>query len=181
MFLRAGEAEKAEKLLVETLELDPEDPHTLLVLGELNLSQKAFEKAGERFSTLMQLAPQFGLAYLGLAQALTEVGRARDAQAALEAGIGHCPGDDDLLLALATSLMESKDLDRARTTWRRATELNRLNPAAWRGLARLAAETGDEVEMHRALDRAMNLDAEGTRAWLPEVAAKLPLINAYLA
>ena len=181
VLLRRGEPGKAEQLLAELLELDPEEPHALLVLGELKLSQGAFEEAGERFGHLVQLAPQLGLAYLGLARALTGVGRVGEAHAALEAGIGQCPSDDALHVTLAASLTEAKEFDRAKGAWRRAAQINRMNPAAWRGVAGLAAETGDEVEMHRALDRAMELDADGTREWLTEASAKLPLINAYLA
>ncbi len=148
------ELEQAEALLAQALEMDPELPPAKVLEGRIRLYRGNLAGAGEAFMTAVQLSPQYGDAYLGLAEALTRAERRKEAIEALAEGARQDPGNDVLLVAFAEALTGEKEYERARTAWRRATEINRFNAAAWRGLAAALARDGDETGSAQALSRA---------------------------
>jgi len=152
--LQREELEQAEALLAQALELDPELPAARVLEGRIRLRRGDVDGAGEAFMTAVQAAPTYGDAYLGLAEALSRKERRKEAIAALAEGWRQDPGNDALLVALAEALTEAKEFDKARDAWRRATEINRFNAVAWRGLAAALARDGDEVGSAQALSRA---------------------------
>jgi len=148
------ELEQAEALLAEALERDPELPAALVLAGRLRLHRGDVEGAGEAFMTAVQAAPRYGDAYAGLAEALIRAGRRKEAIGALAEGSRQDPGNDALLVALAEALAAEQEHGKARDAWQRATEVNRFNAAACRGLAAALARDGDEIGSAQALARA---------------------------
>ncbi len=177
---RRGDYEGAEGLLKRALEADPDLPEAHAQSG-LNRIARGDPAGGvESLARALELAPGYGPAYVWLASALAVLGRPDEAHRVLLEGNRRNPVDDGILVELGWSFSErTGEGARARESWRRAAELNRLNANAWRGLAWGAAEAEDELEMTRALDRAMELDPEGTRAFLDRSVCRKPLLEKY--
>jgi tetratricopeptide (TPR) repeat protein len=178
--VRRGDLDKAAGLVDRALEMDPEMPWALYYQGRMALDRGDAAAAASALRKAVEGAPGLGPAWAALAGALREEGRRDEAIAALSLGIRSCPGDDGLLVAAGLFWTAEKDRTKARQAWRRAAEINRKNPDAWRFVALGAAEAGDELEMHQALDRAMELDADGTRAWIEKEGSGAPSLRAYL-
>ncbi len=164
--LRRGDLERSEALAGRALEMDPEFPLALFAKGCLELKRGKAAAAAELLAKAVAGAPRFGEGYAVLSLALVQAGRLPEAEEALLRGMKECPGDDELLLAAGGFWRASNQPARARQAFRRAAEINRFNAEAWRCVARAASEEGDEVETHEALGRAMEIDPDGTRAWL---------------
>ncbi len=177
---RRGDLDGAEKVLKQALEEDPALPDALVQLGIIEISSGRPADAVEPLSKVIQAMPEYAPAYIGLALALDALGQPGDAHRALLEGRRRCSFDDALLVALGWSFAErEKDFAGARGVWRQAAELNRGNAGAWHGVAWAAAEAGDEVDMIRALDRAVELDRAGTLAFLEKAAVAQPLLKSY--
>jgi len=177
--VRRGELEKAEGLLGQALEADPDLLEARVALGRLWMAKGDPARAAEVLGGSLKLWPGSPASLVGLAEALRDLGRKGEALVALREAAARCPGDDRVLAALGQACAEADDVGGAREAWTRAAQMNRTNVDAWRGAAWAAARSGDELEMHRALDRAIELDPDGTRAWLEKEKSAVPLLATY--
>jgi tetratricopeptide (TPR) repeat protein len=178
--LKLGETERSQALVNRALEMNPDEPTALFTLAELHLRHDEPHGAEEASRKAVEAAPDFGEAYLLLAQVLDRLNRQARAHETLLAAARLCPSDVEVLIALASSYaLRLKDNESARRAIRRATEINRFSSDARRGLAVAAAEAGDASEMRAALDRAMELDPEHTRAWLHDLRPRHTLLQTY--
>ena len=60
-----------------------------------------------------------------------------------------------------------------------AVEAGPEKVAAWRLLGWIAAKDGDETRMREALDKAVELDREGTLAWIAKEKLTLPELDVF--
>jgi predicted Zn-dependent protease len=179
VFARRKEWEKAEALLAEALELDPEMCWAHGVQGEMRILQGRPGEAVELLAKAVELSRGYGRAWALLVRALTAAGKKEFARKALAEAARNCPGDPDVLVTLAESYVEESDLARARRALEEAVEARRENPEAWRRLAWIAAKSGDDPGMVRALEKAVEVDRDGTLAWIEKERVTVPELNAF--
>ncbi len=178
ILIRRKDFEKAEALVAEALDLDPDLAWSHGVLGRLRLRQGRFGEATESLAKAVELHPGYAAAWVLLGEALAAAGRKDFALKALTDGVKRCPVDDTLLVALAGMYREADDLDRAARALQQATTLNRFNASAWRGLAWIAVKRGDELAARQSIDKAIELDRDATLAWIAKESLTLPELNA---
>jgi len=75
--------------------------------------------------------------------------------------------------------LAQEDVGRARRALELAAHCNVENADAWRGLAWIAAKNDEDEPMRRALERAVEVDREGTLAWIAKESLTLPGLNAF--
>lgn len=177
VYLRRGDLEKAEGHLKAALELDPECPPALVLLGRLRLATKDLTGAGEAFATAVQAAPKYAAGYVGLGEALWRSGRRDEAAKAFAAGCAMAEGSDLIYGRFAAMAVESGAYPTALMAWRLALKHSSGNAEAWRGVALESARAGDALEASRALDEAMRLDPEGTEPWVESQKKVFPLLG----
>lgn len=176
--MRRKEWERAETLVREALDMDPELADAQVFLGELRLHQGRVPEAVELLAKAVDLHPGFADAYAVLAQALEADGKPEFAAKALAEGLKKFPTYDRLLLLVARACVAAEDFEKAGRVLEQAVTANNANAEAWRRLAWVAAKTGDESKMIESLDRASGIDREGTLAWIAKENLKLPEGNA---
>jgi Flp pilus assembly protein TadD len=140
--------------------------------------QGRLEEAIGALAKAVDLKPGSGEAHALLAEALTSAGKADFAAKVLEDGLRIYAEDDRLLVVASRSYVATEDFGRARRALEVATQTNSENAEAWRGLAWVAAKEGDEDRMRQALERAVEVDREGTLAWIAKESLTLPGLNA---
>jgi tetratricopeptide (TPR) repeat protein len=176
--MRRKDYERAEALVGEALEMDPELAEGQVFLGELRLHQSRLPEALEILAKAVDLHPKSGAAYAVLAQALEAAGQGEFAGKALAEGLKLFPTNDRLLLEVARACVAAEDFEKAGRVLEQAVAANDANAEAWRRLAWIAAKNGDESKMIESLDRASGIDREGTLAWIAKENLKLPEGNA---
>ncbi len=172
--LLGSDPELADRLLQRASELDPDSALVVAVSSRLFLRRGEWARAVESASKAIEAAPEFPAAHLALADALRGSGKAAEALDVLARAASAMPYNAGLLVAWAGALDAAGEAIRAGDVWRRATEIKRLDPAAWRGLAWNAAARGEEDLMARAVGEADRLDPAGTLAWIEREAGSRP-------
>lgn len=178
VLLARGDLDAAGAAAAEATEADPEYPVSGVLRARLHCLRNEWDAAIALLKETIPRAPDYGAGYVTLAEALAGADRHDDALNVLLEAEKFCTADVAVLLALATRLGKT-DAKRALEKWRRATEINHASAPAWRGLAGAAADLGDELLMTRALDRAVELDAGGTQAWLLASRPDRPALKSY--
>lgn len=163
---RSGELEKADALAAEAIDMDPEMPAAHEARGAVRLKQGRIDEAVEALAKAVELGPGEGPAWALLTEALTAAGKPDFAAKAMAEGLRHCPADDRLLVAAARAYLAQEDVGRAKRALELAAEQNPDNVDAWRGLASIASKEGEESKLIHAVDRAMQIDRDGTVAWM---------------
>jgi tetratricopeptide (TPR) repeat protein len=171
---RRGEFEKADALAAEALAQDPELPESHLALGEVRFRQQRWTDAAQSAARALQLDAKFARAYVLMAEVLSAAGKPEQADEVLDEATKHCTGDDRLLVALARRYVARDEPGRAERALAEAVEMNPENLDAWRMIALAARKDGDESRMILALDRASEIDRDGTLAWIAKENLKLP-------
>lgn len=176
---RHGDPGKAEVLAAEALEMDPELPTGHQAVGAVRLRQGRLNEAVEALSRAVELGSGNGPAWALLVEALTAAGKPDFAAKALAEGLKRCPEDDRLLVTASRAYLDQDDVERARRALERAAARNFENADAWRGLAWIAAKSDQDEPMRLALERAVEVDREGTLAWIAKESLTLPGLNAF--
>lgn len=128
--------------------------------GGLDKAEQAFEERD--FAAAARLAqaitgadPGQMEAWLLLASAQDQLGRASQAITALEQAIAHNPQAAAPHNALAPLYLRSRDLARAETHLRRAVEIDPAFAPAWHNLGKLCAASGRRAEAEQAFQGAV--------------------------
>jgi tetratricopeptide (TPR) repeat protein len=94
VYIDSGRRLDAAAAVTQLLEIEPDAQKYRLLLGQILLDQKQPEKALAQFSLLLKREPYNADGLLGFAAAARQVGMKDRADAALERGRQHYPGDD---------------------------------------------------------------------------------------
>jgi tetratricopeptide (TPR) repeat protein len=94
VYLDLGQRLDAASAITQLLEIEPDAQKYRLVLGKVLLEQKQPEKALAQFSLVLKREPYNADGLLGFAVAARQVGMNDRADAAMERGRQHYPGDD---------------------------------------------------------------------------------------
>ncbi len=82
-----GNPDKAIAVFTTALQNNPQAQKVYYELGRIYLDKNNFNKAAENFNKATQIDPEYGLAFLSLGVALTELGRTEEALVALDNSI----------------------------------------------------------------------------------------------
>ena len=121
----------------------------------------------DRADRLNLADPANSVALASLMEAWIELGRGDEARQRVEKMLESHP-DQTQLYRLHALILERTDAedDLVIAAWRRASDADPENAAAWTGLGRSLAQRGQGAEGESALGRAVELDEEGSAALL---------------
>ncbi|MBI2393108.1 MAG: OmpA family protein [Deltaproteobacteria bacterium] len=161
--LEAGDYETAGRLAAEVIAIDPTGyAYAYVILGDVALNAKAYEKALDYYKRALELDPKDGWAAQRMAQAYRKLGKMLEARATLRKFTEQNPGADaDTWDALAWIELEMGDSKRAEAAFRKALEASDGQDAeAWYGLALIHARRGDALAVERDLTALFALQPE---------------------
>jgi Tfp pilus assembly protein PilF len=98
-------------------------------LGQAYLEEKNYADAVSWFQTSVNRNKDYPDPYLGLAEALLDLGRVDEAVAQLENGVAAIPGDPGLLLALGQALYKAGRFGESRSRLEEAVRKDPVGPA----------------------------------------------------
>ncbi|RMG47272.1 MAG: tetratricopeptide repeat protein [Acidobacteria bacterium] len=124
LFLLAdGKPLEARTLLEEALEIEPDDPALLFQYAQTFIVAKDLPGAERVLRRAVRVHPDYGLAWYRLGQVLAQLGKDEEERAAYEKAIEHDPYNVAPRLALAESLIEAGQIEKARQVVEAARKL----------------------------------------------------------
>jgi tetratricopeptide (TPR) repeat protein len=84
VLMKLGEVEEAIAVLEESIRVSPESAMAHLLLGQLHLQVRKYEKAKQHFEEVIRVEPTLSHAHFGLANALSRAGRREESLKCLE-------------------------------------------------------------------------------------------------
>ena len=121
--IKENKIETAVELLLEAVELEPDNPLHLVNLGNLLLQHKEYEQAESFFLRALQLDEHMATAHFGLASLHYELGKYKDAASAFRACIALNMEDAEVYYLLGMSYLKLKNPLLASPFLQRASEL----------------------------------------------------------
>lgn len=113
----AGRTEDAERLLVDATERFPAEPSLYLSWSELASQREDWIEAYRRWQQTRERFPRESRSWVETANALRNLRRIEEADALLEAGMGHFPDNVDLVFSWALHAGGTKSSDVALARW----------------------------------------------------------------
>lgn len=110
--------------LQASFDLDQNNIQALLVKGNAYRDMRDTAKAEATYRDIMKRAPDFVQAYTNLALMFEEMGRPKDALAALELGAAKANPNPDLFQLLGEQYREARQNDKARAAFERALQID---------------------------------------------------------
>lgn len=157
----------AARLLERALELDPQHPDALVLLGRLRLQDSRYAEAADLLARALEHNPRDPELWVQAAAAYQQADDARRAAELAEEGLLLFPGRLDLLHTAAYALMASYQNDAAIRRFEEALPLLQGEDAAPRqeadllaSLALLHSRKKDEAASDSLYARALHLDPE---------------------
>ena len=105
--------EEAASCLRVALHSNPDDPETLMMLGNVMVATKGYEEGASAFEAYLRTCPTDAGAVMGLGQCLISLGRTEEAVAAMERGIEASPDDANMYGYMASVLVAIGQVARA--------------------------------------------------------------------
>ncbi len=135
----AGQLEKAEKNLLNSLSINPDKPATLISLGKVDRLKGNLDQAVDRLSTAISLDPSLIEAYLELGQTYQDRREVNDAIDTYLQAIDMVGKDPRPYLQAAAAYKESRDYRNSETMLRQAAQLSPSDQSIRRQLASMVA------------------------------------------
>jgi arylsulfatase A-like enzyme/Flp pilus assembly protein TadD len=142
-----------------------------ILLGDSGQPADSIRELGSLIADKKDFTP----AYIYLARALMEQGRADEAVRALDAGVRDNPRNYALLSVLGSLLVELQQDDRAAEILTRAIAIFDFDPDAWNNLGGIRMRKGDHRQALECFGRAIALNAGFTPAYVNSGAAHMAL------
>lgn len=152
--LKAQDVSSAEAYLTKALELEPDDPEALTLMGWLQLEVKANPaKAVEAYESVVAFKPEVAEAHNNLGVALQRMGDVDRAAASFSAAIALKPEYAEALSNRGWMLLHQDDPNAAERDFRSALALAPDDQGALYGLARVLKAKRDYAGAQEALAR----------------------------
>ncbi len=152
---QAGDGAAAAALYEKVLEIDPDQPDALHLLGVLACQDDDPGRGAELIERAVRLSPDQALYNSNLGAALRGAGRLDDALAACDRAIALDSGHPDAHANRATVLRERGAAADAEAACRRALTLSPNHPGAWNTLGLALRDGGKLTEAIDAYHRAI--------------------------
>lgn len=154
--LSRHEGSRARERLQGMIRTDPGNGLALELMGEVDLSNRAYPQAIDDFSRAVHAIPSLWLAYRNLALAKAATGDAAGAISAYQAGIAAAPDQPQLVAELASYYVRQGQSDQAIALYEALYQREPRSTDAARSLALLLATYRTD---RQSLDRARMLSA----------------------
>jgi tetratricopeptide (TPR) repeat protein len=149
--LSRNETAKATERLQHMVQSDPTDGLALEMLGEVDLSRKAYPQAEAELSQAIRVSPSLWYSYRNLALAKAGTGDTAGAVAAYQAGIKAAPDQPELVTELASYYVRQGQPDNAIGLFETLYQRQPRSSAAASNLAlMLATYKSDQPSLQRA-------------------------------
>ncbi|MFV1874771.1 tetratricopeptide repeat protein [Nioella sp.] len=149
VMLREGRFAEARDIVDQGLERDPRSGFLWTILGEIQVSSGCVEEAEATLRHVLETEPSQVRAVMILAQLLIDAGRLSEAHVLLEERLSRNSGHHGLWLVNADIQLLLGKRAEAESAYRRALAIQNQDIRAWRGLAKLLA---DSSQCESALD-----------------------------
>ena len=163
--LRGGRADLSQSFLAKARALEPNLGDRLAGKAEALVRERRWSEAAQAWQQAVALQPRNAAALIGLAEALSALGRAEAGQAAEDAAT-LATGDVALQLRAAGVLAESGVLGKAAALAERARALAPREPAAALRLGQIRRDQGRLTDAAALFRAALTLDPGLAEAWL---------------
>lgn len=173
-YVRAGENDKAIAFLQSVLKANPSNAAAYVLLGSVQLANKAPDQAQQSFMKAMEQQPTSDVGYKALADFYVTQNNDDEAVKTVRAGLEKVPDSFALQLTLAALQERSGDYEGAISTYQR---LNDKNPGSIAVSNNLASLLADHRTDKPSLDQAQALAASLQKSPLPQFKDTLGWVN----
>lgn len=163
--LRGGRADLSRSFLAKACALEPGLARRQARAAEALAREQRWPETAQAWQRTLALQPGDPAALIGLAEALSALGRAEAAEAAADAA-ARAPRDARLQLRAATVLAEAGKLDAAAATAERAQALAPQEPGPALRLGQIRRDQGRLTEAAALYRRTLAVDPASAEAWL---------------
>jgi len=150
-----GRFDEAETLLRDAMARFPNDPGPAIGWAALSHGRQDWAAAAERWARLRAEFPQQAVGYALGAAALRALARHTEAEAVLDAGVEHCPGDATLAIEHARIAHAARDWPEAARRWARVRACAADQPGGYAAGAQALHESGRRDEADTLLTQAV--------------------------
>jgi choline-sulfatase len=159
---RLNEDDRAEALLSEVLQKDPQIYVIPFMLGESALRRQNWERAAQQLQRCLELNPNFDSAMMGLARALAKLGRVDEANSWLRKALQNNP--ENYRASYETGLLEAKNNPAAAlSAYQKAIAIQPNFSPAQRELGMAFFQQKDYAAAATHLEKALSLGLEDAR------------------
>ncbi len=163
--LRGGRADLSRSFLAKARALEPGLARRQAQAAEALAREKRWPEAAESWQRTLAFEPGDPATLIGLAEALSALGRVEAAEAAADAA-ARAPREARLQLRAATVLAEAGKLDAAAAAAEQAQALAPGEPGPALRLGQIRRDQGRLTEAAALYRRALEVDPGSTDAWL---------------
>ena len=161
----AADYPAAVDLCLSQLELLPDFPPTLLLLGSTCFRLRRYSDAAAILGRFLEVAPSELWRTQALGHALQGLGRAKEARDHYAAVLGVLPGSVEARRGLALCLDQLGDQEQAADELAAVVAARPDHAAAWTALGRVRFDLGLLEGARDAVERAQELAPHGAEAW----------------
>lgn len=172
-YLHSGDATSAEKEFALALTYGADETLVLAPLGNALLLQRKHEEILKRVRSLDPVVDASAEIQAIRGQALMELGRLDEAEAAFRSAAWAAPGHVEPLLGVASVLMARGKVAEAAELIGEAVRLAPQDPEVWFRKSQLELMTGDEPAARELLDRVISAAPHHLRARLSRAALRM--------
>jgi tetratricopeptide (TPR) repeat protein len=155
---RIGDKQGAEAEVASILRRDPDNAGAVMLLASLLDEDGQLARALVLYRNLLQLQPANARA-LARAASIDRTIRLRKRIEDLEVAVQNGPNDLDSIVQLSIAYYQAEQWDDAKLQLRNALRLEPSNANHYRGLAEIAAKTGDLEEAESQLRKAVAVES----------------------
>lgn len=164
-FHQQGRLPEAERAYREVLDLQPNNPAALHLMGVLALQVGRHAEAVRLIRACLQIDPSEAAAWSNCGEALRNLQQYSDAEACYREALSRAPNNASFWSNLSTALQPLDRLPEAEAALRRSLELNAANPKAWCNLGNVLRAQARFEEASAALQQALKLQPAMPEAW----------------
>lgn len=157
---------EARRCLTEAVRLNPQDSDAWNNLGMISGEQEKYDEALDQFRHAALSNPNHLLAVENMMKIYRFQGRAADAQKTLEELIARAPGNADLHLGLAMTLVAQNDLTGARKELETSVRLKPNNPDALNNLGAVLLRMGKGQEALATFEESRRQAPDSDRPYI---------------
>ena len=168
---KLGRPQDALLDFAHAIEIDPQLAEAREKLGDVLCQTKQFGKASEQFEWLRQRKPHEPTVLLGLARCYRALGKSDQAQPLLDALLKDYPLDVDALVERGKVYVESRQLEKAATSFRQAALRSPYHREATYNLVLCLNQLPDKSDLGKWKDRLARIDDSLKR--LAEITKKI--------